>query len=110
LFQDIHKARKTGTAVFEQGTESVKVFLDRGTSYSPHQIQTTTQWANCCYGGKNHKEQLDKATKIMARTGKRLGAVLFELGFSHRRTGDQVKLLARKNILALFSRREGVSL
>jgi len=109
LFQDIQKARKTGTAVFEQGTGAVKVFFGQGDIiFASSNSDEDAMGELLLRAGKITKEQFDKAKKIMARTSKRLGAVLFEMGvLAPQDLVTQVKLLARKNILALFSCREG---
>jgi curved DNA-binding protein CbpA len=109
LFQDFCKEKKTGTVTFTQGAETIKVFFRQGdiifASSSRDNDSLGEQLLNA---GKITQQQLDKASTIANKDGKRVGAILFEMGaLQPHELVERTKLMARQNILALFKWREG---
>jgi tetratricopeptide (TPR) repeat protein len=109
LFQDIHRARKTGTAVLEREAGSIKVFFRQGdVIFASSQVDEDAMAESLLHAEKITRAQLDKSRKITAKSGKRLGAVLFEMGIlAPQDLVAQAKFQATQNILSLFIWREG---
>jgi Flp pilus assembly protein TadD len=109
LFQDIRKARKTGTGVFEQGEAMIKVFFRQGdVIFASSNIDDDAMAEFMLRTGRITQAQLDKSAAIMARTNKKFGTVLFEMGvITPQDLVAQVKLQEKQNVLVLFSWREG---
>jgi len=109
LVLELRKGRKTGTAFFEHETRIVKIFFRQGEiifvssntdddSISEFLLST----------GKISRDHLDKASKIKAKSGKKIGSILFEMGvLTPQELVAQTKLQAKRNILSLFSWQEG---
>jgi curved DNA-binding protein CbpA len=109
LLQDLRRDRRTGTAVFEREGEAVKVFFRQGDVMSAASNGDDDRLGELLLGsGKITKDQLDKSFPLMKKSGKRLGAVLFEMrAITPHDLVAVVKLQVRLNILDLFRWREG---
>jgi curved DNA-binding protein CbpA len=109
LFHDIRKTKKTGTVFFEQTAETIKVFFKQGdVIFASSNSDNDSLGELLLRTGKITQQQLEKASTIAAKSGKNIGAVLFEIGaLQPQELVDQTKLRARRNILSLFKSRQG---
>lgn len=109
LFQDLRKGLRTGTAVFEREGEATKVFFKQGGVMSAASNGDDARLAELLLGsGKITKDQFDKSLQLVNKSGKRLGAVLFEMrAITPHDLVAMVKLQVKLNILDLFRWREG---
>jgi len=109
LFQDIRKGRKTGIAVFESNTGTIKVFFRHGDIISASSnSDNTAMGEHLLRTGKITQHQLEKSSDIMTKTGKRLGVILFELGaLTPQDLVDQAAFQVKQNILSLFTWAQG---
>jgi len=109
LFQDLCKGRKTGTAIFEQGAAVMKVFFKQGDIiFASSNIDDDVLGEFLLSTGKITQNQRDKSFEIIARTGKKLGVVLFEIGaLTPQDLVAQVKYQVKQNILNLISWEQG---
>ena len=109
LFHDIRKTKKSGTVFFEQAAETIKVFFKQGdVIFASSNSDNDSLGELLLRTGKITQQQLDKASAIAAKSGKNMGAVLFEIGaLQPHELVDQTKLRARRNILSLFTWRQG---
>lgn len=104
LFQDLCKGRRTGTAIFEQGAAIMKVFFKQGDIiFASSNIDDDTMGEFLLRTGKITQDQRNKSSEIIHKTGKKLGAVLFELGaLTPQDLVAQVKFQVKQNILNLL--------
>jgi hypothetical protein len=109
LLQDIWKNRKTGTVVLEQKGNTAKVFFRQGEIiFASSNSDDRTLGEVLVRNGKITQPQLDKCAKVMSKTNKKIGTVLFEMGIiTPQDLVSQATLLAKQNILALFGWRTG---
>ena len=109
LFQDIRTEKGTGTAIFSRDTEVKKVYFKDGDILYASSNQDEDRLGEFLLRKeKITQEQLDHVAGVVARTGKKFGAVLFETGIltSHDLVA-QVKLQIKEIILTLFGWRDG---
>jgi len=109
LFQDICKGRNTGIATFEWNAGVIKVFFRHGNIFSASSNSDNDAMGKHFLSmGKITQQQLEKSSQIMTRTGKKLSAVLFELGaLTPQDLVQQAALQAKQNILSLFAWTQG---
>ena len=109
LFQDLRKGKETGTLVFERGLEIKKVFFKNGDIlFASSNLDEDRLGEYLLRTGKITKAQFDKASEAVARNGKKLGAVLFEMGILNAQgLVAQVKLQVKEIIVKIFGWRDG---
>jgi len=109
LFQDLRKEKENGTLVFSRGKEVTKVFFKNGDIlFASSNLNEDRLGEFLLRTGEITDTQFDKASEIVIRTGRKLGAALFELGaLSAQELVSQVKLHVREIILKVFSWRDG---
>ncbi len=109
LFQDLRKEKETGTVVFSRDTEIKKVFFKNGDIlFASSNLDEDRLGEFLMRTGKITSAQFDKSSEVVIRTGKKLGAVLFEMGsLTAQDLVAQVKLQVKEIILKLFSWRDG---
>ena len=109
VLQDLWKARKTGTLVLEQDGNTVKVFFRQGEIiFAASNGDDRMMGEVLVRTGKITQAQLDKCDKIVSKTNKKIGTVLFEMGvITPQNLVAQAKLQAKQNTLALFMWRKG---
>ncbi|HAK60171.1 MAG TPA: hypothetical protein DCO77_07280, partial [Nitrospiraceae bacterium] len=109
LFLDVRSARTTGTATFERGDVAKKVYVEDGDVIFASSNQQDDRLGEClCQAEIISKVQLDASTEIVEKTGKKLGAVLLDLGFIT--PGDMtwgINLQIWRILQGLFSWRDG---
>jgi tetratricopeptide (TPR) repeat protein len=112
LLQDIRRERLSGTAVFSRETEQRTVYFKEGDILFASSNATDERLGEFLLRkGKLTQEQFDRSSETVVRTGKKLGAVLFEMSaISAHDLVAQVKLQVRDIILKLFSWRDGAYL
>jgi tetratricopeptide (TPR) repeat protein len=109
LFQDIRTEKTTGTAIFTRDSEIKKVyFKDGDILFASSNLDEDKLGEFLLRKEKITKAQLDQALGVITKTGKKLGAVLFEAGLltSHELV-VLVKLQIKEIILKLFGWRDG---
>ncbi len=109
LILELRKGRKTGTVFFEHETRVVKIFFRQGEIiFVSSNTDDDSVAEYLLSSGKITKDHLDKASKTKAKNGKKIGSILFEMGIlTPQELVAQTKLQAKRNILNLFSWREG---
>jgi len=109
LFQDIRTEKTTGTATFSRDAEIKKVYFKEGDIlFASSSLNEDSLGEFLLRKEKITQAQLDQALGTVTRTGKKLGAVLFEAGklTSHDLVA-LVKLQIKEIILTLFAWRDG---
>jgi curved DNA-binding protein CbpA len=109
LFQDIRKEKETGTAVFSYDEEITKVYFKNGdVLFASSNLDQDRLGDFLLRTGKLTSAQFDKASGTVTRTGKKLGAVLFEMGvLTAPDLVSQVKLQVKEIVLKVFGWRDG---
>jgi curved DNA-binding protein CbpA len=109
LFQDLRKEKETGTVVFSRDTEIKKVFFKNGDIlFASSNLDEDRLGEFLMRTGKITSAQFEKSSEVVIKTGKKLGAVLFEMGsLTAQDLVAQVKLQVKEIILKLFSWRDG---
>jgi curved DNA-binding protein CbpA len=109
LLQDLRIGKKTGTAIFSRDKEERKVyFRDGDVLFASSNLHDDRLGEFLLRKGKITQAQFDKSSEVVIKTGKKLGAVLFEMGaLSSVDLVSHVKLQVREIILHVFSWREG---
>jgi curved DNA-binding protein CbpA len=109
LFQDLRKEKETGTVVFSRDTEIKKVFFKNGDIlFASSNLDEDRLGEFLLRTGKITSAQFEKSSEVVIKTGKKLGAVLFEMGnLTAHDLVDQVKLQVKEIVLKLFSWRDG---
>lgn len=109
LFLDVRAARTTGTVTFERGDVAKTVYVEDGDVIFASSNQQDDRLGECLYRAEIiSKVQLDASTEIVEKTGKKLGAVLLDLGFIT--PGDMtwgINLQIWRILQGLFSWRDG---
>ena len=109
LFQDLRTGKITGTAVFSRDSEVKKVyFKDGDILFASSNLDEDRLGEFLLRQGKITQEQFDRSSERVIKSGKKLGAVLFESGIvsSHDLVAF-VKLQVKEIILKLFGWRDG---
>ena len=109
LFQDIRTGKKTGTIVFAHHDEVCKVYFKEGdVLFASSNRKEDRLGEFLVRRGKITQEQLVQSAETVSKTGKQLGAVLFEMGaLSSQDLVEQAKLQVKEIILRLFTWRDG---
>ena len=109
LFQDLRKGKETGTVVFSRDAEVKKVFFKNGDIlFASSNLDEDRLGDFLVRTGKITSAQFEKSSEVVAKTGRKLGAVLFEMGsLTAQDLVAQVKLQVKEIILKLFSWRDG---
>ena len=109
LFQDLRTGKRTGTAIFSRDAELKKVFFKDGDIlFASSNLKEDRLGEFLLRTGKISQAQFDKASEIVTKTSKKLGAVLFEEGaLTSHELVSQVKLQVKEIILKLFMWRDG---
>jgi tetratricopeptide (TPR) repeat protein len=109
LLQDLRIEKKTGTAVFSRDTEERKVyFRDGDVLFASSNLNDDRLGEFLLRKGKITQAQFEKSSEVVIKTGKKLGAVLFEMGaLTSVDLVTQVKLQVREIVLHVFSWRDG---
>ena len=109
LFQELRASKKTGTALFEQDKRVKKVYFIKGDIlFASSNSEDERLGEFLLRQGRITREQFESASASVIKTGKKLGAVLYELGIlSPKELVVQVKLQIKHIILELFKWREG---
>ena len=112
LLQDLRTGKKTGTAVMTRDQEVKKIYLQEGDIlFASSNLDEDRLGEFLLRTGKITKDQFDKASEIVIKTRKKLGAVLFELGaLTAHALVAEVKLQVKEIILKVFSWRSGTYL
>lgn len=109
LLQDLRTGKKSGTLVFTREAEVKKVYLREGDIlFASSNLKDDRLGEFLLRQGKIDKAQFDKSSETVVKTGKKLGAVLFEMGLlTSQDLVAQVKLQIKEIILRLFCWRNG---
>ena len=109
LFQDLRKEKGTGTIVFSREREIKKVFFKNGDIlFASSNLDEDRLGEFLMRTGKITIDQFDKASESVIKNGKKLGAVLFEMGIlTARDLVAQVKLQVKEIVINLFNWRNG---
>jgi curved DNA-binding protein CbpA len=109
LFQDLRKEKETGTVVFSHDRQIKKVFFKNGDIlFASSNLDEDRLGEFLMRTGKITGAQFDTASETVIRTGKKLGAVLFEMGIlTAQDLVAQVKLQVKAIIINIFSWRAG---
>jgi curved DNA-binding protein CbpA len=109
LFQDVRKDKQSGTIVFSRDGEIRKVYFKNGDIlYASSNLDEDRLGEFLMRTEKISVAQFEKSSEVVTRTGKKLGAVLFEMGIlTAQDLVAQVKLQVKDIILKLFGWREG---
>lgn len=115
LFQDLRTQSKTGTAVFEfiqekSGAKVVKkVYFSKGDiTFAASNLQEDWLGRWLVRTGRLTEQQCAASEELVAKTGRKQGAILVELGFLTPATLiDGVKLQVKQIILGVFRVRMG---
>jgi curved DNA-binding protein CbpA len=109
LFQDLRNKKETGTAVFSRDREVKKVFFKNGDIlFASSNLNEDRLGEFLMRTGKITSAQFEKSLEVVTKTGKKLGAVLFEMGnLTAHDLVAQVKLQVKEIILTLFSWHDG---
>ena len=109
LFQDLRKEKETGTVVFSRDTEVKKVFFKNGDIlFASSNLDEDRLGEFLMRTGKITSAQFEKSSEVVIKTGKKLGAVLFEMGnLTAHDLVAQVKLQVKEIILKLFRWHDG---
>lgn len=109
ILQDIRIGKKTGTIVFAHDDEVQKVYFKEGdVLFASSNRKEDRLGEFLLRKGKITQAQLDKSSETVNKTGKQLGAVLFEMGaLSSQDLVEQVKFQVKEIILRLFGWRDG---
>ncbi len=109
LFQDIRADKISGTATFSRDDEIKKVYFKGGDIlFASSNLDEDRLGEFLLRKGKITKAQFDQSSGAVIKTGKKLGAVLFEAGIL--KPHDLVALVnlqVKEIILTLFSWRDG---
>ncbi len=109
LFQDLRINKLTGTVTFSLDKDVKKAYLKDGDIIFASSNRDEDRLGEYLLKkGKISREQFDKCSEIVVKTGKKLGAVLFELKvISAHDLVAEVKLQVREILLHLFTWRDG---
>jgi curved DNA-binding protein CbpA len=109
LFQDLRKEKETGTIVFSCEREIKKVFFKNGDIlFASSNLDEDRLGEFLMRTGKITIDQFDKASESVIKHGKKLGAVLFEMGIlTAQDLVAQVKLQVKEIVINIFSWRDG---
>ena len=109
LLQDLRIGKKTGTAVFSRENEEKKVyFRDGDVLFAASNLLDDRLGEFLLRKGKITQDQFDRSSEVVNKTGKKFGAVLFEMGvFTSQDLVAQVKLQVKEIILHVFNWRDG---
>lgn len=109
LFQDLRINKLTGTVTFSRDKDVKKAFLKDGDIIFASSNKDEDRLGEYLLKkGKISREQFDKCSETVVKTGKKLGAVLFEMNaISAHDLVAQVKLQVREILLQLFTWRDG---
>lgn len=109
LFQDLRKNKETGTAAFSHDTELKKVYFKNGdVLFASSNLTEDRLGEFLMRTGKITNPQFDNASEIVVKTGKKLGAVLFEMKLlTAQELVAQVKLQVKEMITKIFGWHEG---
>lgn len=109
IFQDLRKEKETGTLLFSREKEKKEVFFKNGDIlFASSNLKEDRLGEFLLRKGKITADQFDKASEIVIRTGRKLGAALFEIGaLSAQELVSQVKLQVTEIILKIFTWRDG---
>ena len=109
FFQDLRKEKETGTVVFSRDSEIKKVYFRNGDIlFASSNLDEDRLGEFLVRTGKITSAQFEKSLEVVIKTGKKMGAVLFEMGnLTAHDLVAQVKLQVKEIILKLFSWRDG---
>jgi hypothetical protein len=109
LFQDLRKEKGTGTVTFAREREIKKVFFKNGDIlFASSNLNEDRLGEFLMRTGKITLDQFDKASESVVKNGKKLGAVLYEMGIlSAQDLVAQVKLQVKEIVMNIFSWRDG---
>jgi curved DNA-binding protein CbpA len=109
LFHDFRKEKETGTVVFSNDRERKEVFFKNGDIlFASSNLAEDRLGEFLMRTGKITTGQFDTASGTVIKTGKKLGAVLFEMGILEAQDlVAQVRLQVKEIILKLFCWRDG---
>jgi curved DNA-binding protein CbpA len=109
LFQDLRKEKETGTVVFSRDEDLKKVFFKNGDIlFASSNLDQDRLGEFLLRTGRITSAQFDKSSETVIKTGKKLGAVLFEMGIlTAQDLVSQVKLQIKEIVLKLFNWRDG---
>ncbi|HXY61621.1 MAG TPA: DUF4388 domain-containing protein, partial [Nitrospirota bacterium] len=81
LLQDLRIGKKTGTAVFSREKEEKKVyFRDGDVLFAASNLLEDRFGEFLLRKGKITHDQFDESLQVVVKSGRKLGAVLFEMG------------------------------
>ena len=109
LLQNLHSESKTGTATFSQGTDIIKIFFRGGDIIFASSNLDADRLGECLLrSGQISSQQFEASAELVKNTGKKLPAVLVQLGFiSSEDLISAAKLQLKQIILNLFAWRKG---
>ncbi len=109
LFQSLRAEKKTGTVVFARETAVKKVYFQNGdVIFASSNLDGDRLGDYLLRSNKLTRAQFDASLELAKKTGKKLGAILVELGFiSPKDLVAGVKEQAKEIILSLFTWRDG---
>ena len=109
LFQDLRREKASGTVVFSREREIKKVFFKNGdVLFASSNLDEDRLGEFLMRTGKITIDQFNKASVSVIKNGKKLGAVLFEMGIlTAQDLVAQAKLQVKEIVNTLFSWRDG---
>lgn len=109
LLQELRRAKKSGTAIFERDGVSKKVYFRNGDIlFAASNIDGDRLGEFLLAQGRITRAQFEASSEVVKKTNKKLGAVLCELGFlPPKDLVVQVKLQIRHIVLSLFQLQGG---
>jgi curved DNA-binding protein CbpA len=109
LFQSLRAEKKTGTVIFSREAAIKKVYFQDGdVIFASSNLDSDRLGDFLLRSNKLTRAQFDASTELTKKTGKKLGAILVELGFiSSQDLISGVKEQVKEIILSLFTWRNG---
>ena len=109
LFQSLRAEKKTGTVIFSRETAIKKVYFQNGdVIFASSNLDDDRFGEFLLRSNKLTRAQFDASAELTKKTGKKLGAILVELGFiSPQDLVTGVKEQVKQIILSLFTWRDG---
>ena len=109
LFQSLRAEKKTGTVIFSRETAIKKVYFQNGdVIFASSNLDDDRFGDLLLRSNKLTRTQFDASTELTKKTGKKLGAILVELGFiSPQDLVAGFKEQIKEIILSLFTWRDG---
>jgi len=109
ILEQLHSTRATGMLTLEQGNLVKSIYLKDGQIvFTSSNLETDRLGEMLLRAGKLSYQQHEESIKMLKTTGKRLGAVLVELGFlTPKELFEGLKYQVQEILYSLFLWKEG---